>query len=614
MSFTHPLGLLILIGIPIIILIYILRNKYNELTVTSTYIWKLSDKFLKRKNPLSGLTGLISLILQILMVASIALAVARPVFVLPGAANDYCFVLDVSGSMQMKNGKKTRFELAKEEITDVIKESKDGSSYTLICVSNETVIEFEGVKKKDVAIDFLDDVKVGYAGSSYADVLGAAQSAFDENSSSKIYLVTDKTYESYENVEVIQVGGSGQQNYAVFSPTYSFAGGKLAVSANVLSYGGAGEVEVALSVDGKEVQRKSVSVKAGELTPVEFSHATYAFESFEVKSTRGDAYALDDSVVVYNKESDKTYNTVIVSETGFFLEAVIDALLDAEITTITPMEYEKNTEKYGLYIFDSYEPEELPDGTVWLLNADRSINDSGFGVRGKIELGAATEIEKSKSTSTVVRKLLKSVDGSGIHITRFVKYSGMYLNFHTLFSYESNPLIFAGANGLGNRQVVFGFDLHESDFALSTDFVMLLRNLLEYSFPDVIDQTNYIAGEEAIINILPNAETVKAISPSGKEIFVDSENATATIALSEIGTYSVKMTLAGVENTYKMYVSANPDESQPLVNEAEFKLAGEKGNEKIDGEFDAMMTLFIILVVLFVADWGVYCYEKYQLR
>ena len=40
-----PLGLLALIGIPVIILIYILRNKYNEQTVTSTYIWKLSDKF-----------------------------------------------------------------------------------------------------------------------------------------------------------------------------------------------------------------------------------------------------------------------------------------------------------------------------------------------------------------------------------------------------------------------------------------------------------------------------------------------------------------------------------------------------------------------------------------
>ena len=139
MSFMHPLGLLGLIGIPIIILIYILRNKYNEQTVTSTYIWKLSDKFLKRKNPLSGLTGIIALILQILTVAAISLAIARPIFVLPGAANDYRFVLDASSSMNMENGRQTRFELAKDEIIDVIQSSKDGSSYTLICVSGDTV-------------------------------------------------------------------------------------------------------------------------------------------------------------------------------------------------------------------------------------------------------------------------------------------------------------------------------------------------------------------------------------------------------------------------------------------------------------------------------------------
>lgn len=614
MSFMHPLGLLGLIGIPIIILIYILRNKYNEQTVTSTYIWKLSDKFLKRKNPLSGLTGIIALILQILTVAAISLAIARPIFVLPGAANDYRFVLDASSSMNMENGRQTRFELAKDEIIDVIQSSKDGSSYTLICVSGDTVTAFEGVKKKQTAIELLQDVQAGDTSSSYNDVLRAAQGAFDGNTSAKIYLVTDKTYASHQNVELIEVGGTGQENYAVFNPTYSHMSGKLTVSAEVISYKSAGDVEVALLVDGKEITRKSVGVKSGEISPIEFTCSVSRFDSFEVKTTKKDAYGLDDNVIVYNTESDKTFNTLIVSETGFFLEAVIDALLDAEIKTVTPKQYATETGQYGLYIFDSYEPEVLPDGAVWLMNPDRSIDDSGFGVRGKVELGAATMIEKSKSTSTVVRKLLESVDGSGIHISRYVKYSGMYLNFHTLFSYNSNPLIFAGANGLGNRQVVFGFDLHESDFALSTDFVMLARNLLEYSFPDVVDETNYIAGEEAIINILANAENLKAISPSGREIFIDGEGATATLMLDEIGTYVVKMSISGVESNYRLYVGANPEESKPLIEEGEFLVAGEKGNDKIDGEFDALTLLFILLAVLFVADWGVYCYEKYQLR
>ena len=139
MSFTNPLGLLGLIAIPIIIVIYVLQSKYTEQTIASTYLWQLSEKFLKKRNPLSGITGVISLILQILTVVAVSLAIARPIFTLPGAAYDYCFVLDASSSMNMKEGKDTRFALAQEAIEDTIKDAKSGSSYTLITVSDETV-------------------------------------------------------------------------------------------------------------------------------------------------------------------------------------------------------------------------------------------------------------------------------------------------------------------------------------------------------------------------------------------------------------------------------------------------------------------------------------------
>ncbi len=614
MSFMYPLGLLALIGIPAIILIYILRNKYNEQTVTSTYIWKLSDKFLKRRNPLSGLTGIISLILQILTVAAISLAIARPVFVLPDAAYDYYFVLDASSSMQMESDKETRFDVAKDEIKNVIKRSKNGSSYTLITVSHEAIVEFENVKKKDNALELLKEVDARDTSTTTSDVVKEAQRIFDENSSAFIYVVTDKTYGAYENVELIQVAGEGQTNYAVQNVTYSHASSKLKAAANIYSYVGNGNVDVALVVDGKQVAQKSVAVKQGTPALVEFSHTVTGFNSFEIKILNDDSYELDNKVITYNMESDKTYSTLIVSESGFFLEAVIDAVLDSEVVVVTPKEYEENTTQYGLYVFDCYEPAVLPDAAVWLINADSSIEDAGFGVRGKIELGGATEIEKSSSTATDVRKLLEGVDGNGIHIAKYVKYSGMYLQFRTLFSCNSNPVIFAGMNGWGNRQVVIGFDLHESDFALSTDFVILVKNLLAYSFPNALDKTNYVVGEEALVNILANAEHAKAVAPSGEEIFIDTETATATIALTEVGTYVVKMTIAGVENKYNLYVAAHEKESSPHVEESAFVVAGEKGNETIDGEFDTTVTLLIILAVLFVADWGVYCYEKYQLR
>lgn len=614
MTFMYPLALLGLLGIPAVIIIYILQSKYTEQTVTSTYIWKLSDKFLKRKNPFSGLTGLISLLLQILLITVVSFAIARPTINMPGEAYDYCFVLDASSSMSAQNGESTRFQQAKEQIIEVIEDSTGGSLYTLALVSNETELVFVSISDKDTAIDYINELQPGDTASTHEDLLSEAQDYFTDHPASLIYLVTDKHYSHAENVELIHVGG-GMRNYAVSDATFSHEGGSLNVSANVTSYSENANLTVALFVDDTKVAEKSVAAKMGTPATVSFEQPTARFNSFKLQIVNGDDYAADNELITYNLKSDKTYSTLIVSESGFFLESVLDALLDSDVITVTPKEWEKGIgEKYGLYIFDSYEPAELPDGAVWLINADTSIPNSGFGVRGKVDLGGVAEIEKSDSTATNVRRLLQGVDGKNIHIVNYVKYSSMYLPFHTLFVYDSTPLIFAGANGLGNRQVVIGFDLHESDFVLSTDFIMLVRNLLNYSFPDVLDQTDYTVGEEAQINVLVNAENLKATTPSGEVIYLEDEHETTALALNEIGTYTVQMSIAGIESSYQLYACAAPDESLPTEQMESFIVTGERQESELVGKYDPLIVLFIALAVLFIADWGVFCYEKYQLR
>jgi len=615
MRFMYPLGLIGLIGIPIIIAIYILLSKFTEQTVNSNYLWHLSEKFMKRKNPLSGISGIISLILQLLMIVVITMILARPIITLPNAAKNYQFVLDASSSMNMYEGKETRFDKAKDEIERVIKNAKNGSTYSLVYVTNdESVHAFDNVSDKKTAIELVNEVNSGDTSTSHTSLLNTAQSIFDKNSSALVYLVTDKSYKTHQNIEIIDVGNEEAENYGVFDVEYSHLNGRLTINAKAVSYINDKTLDIRVYIDDREVKASSFDVKAGEETPVTFDVPCSAFNKFKVEIANKDGYMADNSVEAYNLKSDKTYSVLIVSETGFFFKAVIDALIDSEIEIVSPDEYENVQDEYGLYIFDSYTPSTLPDSAVWLINSDSSVESSGFGVKGKIELSPNAIISKSTSTSTNVRNLLSGVGNSEIYITNFVKYSGMYLNFHTLYSYDSNPLIFAGANGLGNRQVVFGFDLHNSDFALSTDFVMLTRNLLEYSFPNVIDQTNYIVGEDALVSILKNAQNLKAVSPSGKDIYIETDGATATLSLTEIGTYVISMTLAGSDMEYRIYSGANKAESAPTITEEDFSLNGEKTDANIDGEYDPMMMFFVCLAILFIADWGVYCYEKYQLR
>ena len=112
MNLLYPIGLLGLIGIPILILIYIIKSKYREYTISSTYIWKLSERFLKKKSPLSKLSGLLSLILQILTVLFLSFALAHPILTLPNSARNYVLVVDNSASMNIS----TRMQDVKDEI------------------------------------------------------------------------------------------------------------------------------------------------------------------------------------------------------------------------------------------------------------------------------------------------------------------------------------------------------------------------------------------------------------------------------------------------------------------------------------------------------------------
>ena len=66
MNLIYVLGLLALLAIPIIIFIYIIKNKYTEQTISSTYLWTLSEKFIRKRIPINRLVGILSLILQII--------------------------------------------------------------------------------------------------------------------------------------------------------------------------------------------------------------------------------------------------------------------------------------------------------------------------------------------------------------------------------------------------------------------------------------------------------------------------------------------------------------------------------------------------------------------
>lgn len=627
MTFLYPLGLLGLIGVPIFIIVYLIKNRYTEQTIASTYLWRLSERFIKRRNPFSRLTGIISLILQLLLITVLSLAIARPIITLPGVAREYCFILDCSASMNMAADGKTRFDVAKGEISKLVRDSKDGSTYTLIAVDEASEVVYERLDSKEKAISRLNKLQCSDSISDYTDAMDAAQSYFNDNPSILTYLVTDAEYSESTNVSVVNVA-KNVLNVSVDNVTYALSeDGNLTVNGKVSSYGRGSSIDIEVYTDSAEepLAQLRLRVEKDETVSFELVGECKDFRSLRVKLNAEDSYLKDNEAVVYNEEKKNSYKVLIVSDTPFFLESAIKSASTAEITVMTTKDYidavnalikqDKKMSGYDLYVFDTTNPIAMPDdGSVWLVGVNENVKDSGFSVQGEVVFeDGAEQLALTTKTSAIVRRLTAGMMRDDISIAKYVKCS-LYSDFVTLYSYMGNPVVFTGMNSYGNREVVFSFNLHDSDFVLSADYITLSKNLLEYSFPDIVDFTEYYCGDTATVNVISGCESIRVESPSGVVTYADISSAVSEFVLTEAGEYKINVELSGSSREFCIYSSVPKEERMVETSFESIAIDGVASDSGSDGKLDPITALFIIAAVLFSAEWMVYCYDKYQLR
>ena len=619
MSFSYPLGFLILIFIPVLIILYILKNKFTEQTVSSTYIWTLSERFLKRRRPISRIYGILSLILQCLLVAVIALAVAHPQISLPNQARDYCFIIDSSGSMLIKNGEKTRYQLAKDEIEKIINDSELGSTYTLISCAEEPVVVYESISNKESAVSGLQALSITNLDSKCLDALPLAQSYYDDNRSLQVYVASDKKYET-TNINLLDISNEAT-NFSFSDIVYNVSLRRLSLTGKILSFNASGSVDIILNVDDSEVARQTLNVSLDSETSFSFNDVNIIedYKSISLRMEALDDLEADNDYIIYNLVQERVNKVLLVSLNPLYLKSLLSAIGSLELEIITPDLYSPNTYfGYGLYIFDSYNPNELPtDGSVWLINIkDGVMPGYGFSYQETLDYGnVGIMLDLNERNSTLLNTLKADLTGDTFYVTSYQKY-GLYNNFTTLLSCEGNPVLFVGSTNTGNREVVFAFDLHNSNLPLSMDFIVLVNNLIDYSFPNIIDNTSYVAGDNLTINVLPGCSSIEVITPSNLSLYLDTSSAISEYVLTEAGTYNINVTIDGRATNFKIYASYPNTESQVVedLEIANLTLTGEQEAHYGDGIYQSLVYLFIALGVIFILDWMVYCYEQYKLR
>lgn len=618
MRFAVPLGLLGLISVAILILIYIFKPKYQDKKVSSTYVWKLSLKYAKRKVPLSWVQSSVLFIIQLLILVLLAFAMARPQIVLADKTGEKIAVLDASASMTATVDGKSRFDRAKSQISDMIDDTTGSHKISIVLAGEQPRVL---VRRSDSATFAKQKLFESSCSMTEPDVDGAMDLCEDilaENPTADIYFFTDHDYADSGKVHVVNVSRS-EWNAAVLDFTAKREKGMFVFTAEVASYGRAAEIPVGLTVDGVvRLPKLAQAERDGVVNVVWDSLDISSYGSAEIHLNVSDSTSFDNDFYIFSPDAEP-FNVQLVSDNAGFLFGALSATEKCHIVVPSDTVPEK-TSGFDLYIYDGTEPDVMPtDGTVWFINPTSDIPAStGITVNGTrtdpndyvLSAGTAASTDDAK-------KILGSIKPGNITVRTYDRITRR-TGYETILQVNGEPALLIKDDN-GAKTVVLAFDIHLSNLPVLPEFPLLLHNLCNYSMSRTVEQTQYEVGDDVVLNAKADAEsiTVKASYADGTESERVYTSFPVRFTAEKSGAYNVtQVTSSGRTLEGAFFVRVAEDESvfgkklSTLANPITPLGAGTDTTIQNNTK-DITFYFIIAILVLLVVEWGLQYREQY---
>ena len=160
MTFSTILPLVLLIGVPVIIILYLLRPKGTKKVVPSLMLWRRTDSDERSVTFSKRIIRNILMYLEIAALLLLMLAAMTPLIKhgITDAGESVAIVIDTSGSMQFNSGDgQTRFDKAVSTALSYV-DSSSGNVSVVTC-SNDVEILITGSRDKRKCSKILRDLK-----------------------------------------------------------------------------------------------------------------------------------------------------------------------------------------------------------------------------------------------------------------------------------------------------------------------------------------------------------------------------------------------------------------------------------------------------------------------
>ncbi len=622
MKFALPLGLLGLLAIIALILIYILKPKYQDKKVSSTYVWKLSLRYQKRKVPLQWLKSSLLLIVQILIIISIAFMMAQPLVVLATKTGEKIVVLEASASMLAEDGGKSRFNRAVSEIGALAeKTTAEDDKFTVILADDEPDFIIRRSNSASFIKQKLSEAKCSLGGANLDDAMSLAQGVLRENPQAEVYLYTDCDYADAGKVKVVNMARS-EWNAAVLDFSAKKEKGKYVFTAEIASYGKGAEIAVNLNVNGiSRLPLLARCEKDGTTQVVWDTLDLSEYQSADVHLVAEDSFVYDNEFYIYNGNTEK-FKVQLESANPGFINSALHSVARCQVDLVSENSPAK-TSGYDLYVYDGTLPNEVPtDGAVWLINPPKDIPEAKWGisfVSNAQKNDKGFKFSADNANSETYKQIMKGVSVASMQATQYSRVQS-YGGYESILKCDNRPVLFA-KNDNGLKTVVFAFDLHFSTLpVLLIDFPLLINNLCNYSMANTLDNTLYSVGDTIKVNAKPYTEnlTVSAIYASGEKETTEYAEKTVVLNAEKVGVYTVTQTFGAdrepITNNYYVRVSKNESTfnvtGSTLVNPIVISTVGTDTSIQND-TMDICVYLAAALLAFVCVEWGLQYREQY---
>lgn len=595
-----PWGLLALLAVPVIIILYLLKQKHEEHITSSLQLWQSALQDVEANAPWQRLKKNILMFLQIAAVIALALLLSEPFIRSGGNKNaKILIVMDCSLSMQSADMRPSRFEAAKRDALELVKAGGPGTSFSLIASDSTPRIVFHKVDDKNRAIQEINNLNVTDTAEDPERTVELVNMLTREDAEIRISWFGDGALPVLDDrINYYSYNRNGD-NYAVtlLSLRKPKNGGGMTVLSRISNFSmREAELDVSLYANGNFFDARRVSVDAGKSENVYWTDIPESSARLECTIDTGDILLKDNTagVMAYTGKAAKV---LLATEKNIFLEKVLGLIPGLELyrTDIKDMDEFKG---YDLYIFDANMPEELPsDGHIMLFAPPQNKHFSFAGI---------SEYTKIRSTEHRIYNNLKqeiSFDALKTDLYQLPQWGDPLM--------ENNDGTAAFAGFLDNRRImVFGFDLHETNLPVQPFFPVIMTRAVQELLPGSINAVPaVIAGDSVEISADPEAREVFVIAPDGNRTLIAPPfPVTVFDGTAQIGSYTIEQQLEK-ETIQQQFFANAPSEREFVLAQKNADIRQSHDAEQSGGPSTGwslkMLLLWILLAILLI-EWWVY--------